>query len=437
MHLPTDSFDKLKHLLHSPLLVKARKYLAFNLISGAIPFLLLPVLTRYLSPEDFGTVALYTALSTVVSGLFALGVNGAVSRLYFDLDEEKFAAFIGTSLCLVTLCAGILSVAIFNAGELIANIIHFPARWLWAVTFTAFSQAVLSVGLAVFQVRSDVYRFGVAQIAQATLLTVLTLILVVGLSFDWRGRIIAQVLSTSIVAIGSVYYLVRRLGVPLRVEANYVRQALRYGLPLVGHIIGGVVISMADRFIIAKLSGLQETGLYAAAGQVTAVLVALIDSFNRAYSPWLFSVLKAGDLEMRRKVVKGFYLYFLVIFVVAMTFAVGATQLLGLLLGEKYAASAQYIYWMAFATALMGMYYMVTLYIQFAKRTEYLAAITIVVGVGNVISCYIFVRQWGGIGAAYAAALSQCGMFVVSWITAARLVPMPWACIGWGRRDSR
>lgn len=429
----SDTFIKLKHMLRSQLLVNARHYLVINVVSGAIPFLLLPVLTRYLSPEDFGIVALYTALSAVVSALFTLGCNGAVSRIYFDLAEGEVAAFVGTCLSLVAMCAGSLSLVIFLASDLIAEATRFPACWLWAVSLSACAQAVFNIGLAVFQVRGNVRQFAVAQVAQATLLAIFTLALVVGLSFDWRGRVVAQAVSTSIASFGVLYYLVRHCGVPFCVETKYVRQALRYGLPLVVHVLSGIAISLADRFIIARLMNLRETGLYAAAGQVTAVLVFVIDAFNRAYSPWLFSVLTAGEPEMRRKVVKGTYLYFLVIFVVAMTFAVAATQLLGLFLGEKYAGSAQYILWMALAATLMGMYYMVTLYIQFAKRTEYLAAITFVVGVGNVISCYLFVHQWGGIGAAYAAALAQGGMFLASWFAAARLVPMPWTRPGWGR----
>ena len=41
------------------LLRSAGTYGIFSLINSAIPFFLLPVLTRYLSPEDYGYVSVF------------------------------------------------------------------------------------------------------------------------------------------------------------------------------------------------------------------------------------------------------------------------------------------------------------------------------------------------------------------------------------------
>ena len=170
----------------------------------------------------------------------------------------------------------------------------------------------------------------------------------------------------------------------------------------------------------------RETGFYVAAYQVSAIFLYMIDAFNRAYAPWLFSMLSSKKLEVQKKIIHGTYSYFGIIIFLAILFSGVMSHLIGPFLGEKYASAAQYIYLMSLACAFTGMYFMVTLYIQFAKRTGSLASITLSVGITNIISCYVFVEHWGGIGAAYSQVFAQFSMFLVSWIVAARVMPMPW-----------
>ena len=188
-------------------MVVARQYLLVNVICGTIPFLMLPVLTRYLSPEDFGIVALYTSIVAVVSAVFTLGVNGAVSRIYFDLSEKGFADFVGACLVLILISTIGFSILISIFSHQIENGSKFPASWLWAVIITACAQAVLNVGLAVFQVRNMVRQFAVVQVFQIILLAIVAIVLVVFLDYDWRGRISAQIISVSTAAVGLLYYL--------------------------------------------------------------------------------------------------------------------------------------------------------------------------------------------------------------------------------------
>lgn len=409
-----------------PLFVSVQKYFLLNIISGIFPFLMLPILTRYLLPEDFGHLAIYTTLSAIVSAFFTMGVNGAIGRVYFEQSKADFTKFIGTCLVLITLSSVVVSTLILSALIFTNMDINLKWLWFWTVTVTAFAQAFFAVGLAVFQVENKVRLFAVTQISQATLLALLTIIMVVGLSWDWRGRILAQAIATCLTAIGVLFYLVHHQGVSFKIEVKFLRSALRYSLPLMVHVISGIAISMADRLIIARQLNLSEAGLYMVASQVTVVLAYLIDAINRAYSPWLFKVLASGESEIRLKVVKGTYIFFLIILIIAVTYAQLVIKFMDMFLGNSYSGSGIYIFLLSIASSLMGMYYMVTLYIQYAKRTEYLALITLIVGLINIISCYYFVMVWGGIGAAYSSVLSQACMFVFTWLMAIRLVKMPW-----------
>ena len=63
----------------------------FNVINSAIPFLLLPLLTTYLSPEDYGVVDIFYNISMIATPLIGLSVVQSISRYYFEeVDLSKF-----------------------------------------------------------------------------------------------------------------------------------------------------------------------------------------------------------------------------------------------------------------------------------------------------------------------------------------------------------
>lgn len=64
-------------------------YLFSNILNAAIPFALLPILTRYLSPAEYGEVAMFNTLLGALGAFVGLNVVGAAGRKYFDCPHGK------------------------------------------------------------------------------------------------------------------------------------------------------------------------------------------------------------------------------------------------------------------------------------------------------------------------------------------------------------
>lgn len=54
-------------------------YLVSNILNAIIPFALLPVLTRYLSPEEYGEVAMFQTLLGAMTAFVGLSMAGAAA----------------------------------------------------------------------------------------------------------------------------------------------------------------------------------------------------------------------------------------------------------------------------------------------------------------------------------------------------------------------
>jgi O-antigen/teichoic acid export membrane protein len=151
-----------------------------------------------------------------------------------------------------------------------------------------------------------------------------------------------------------------------------------------------------------------------------------VDSFNRAYAPWLYARLQENDAAQLTRIVRGTYAYFLAVTVGAVLLGTAAPALLGVLVGEQFRAAAPVVLYIALGYAFTGMYYMVANYVFFARRT---GGLPLVVGAAAVVNLTVnlwWIPAHGAVGAAQSFALAQAVMFAGTWWLAQRAFPMPW-----------
>ena len=71
---------EIKKIAKSPLFKSFVAYTMGGALSSAVPFFLLPVLTRYLTPEDYGFVATFQAILVVTMPFVGVNLDGAIAR---------------------------------------------------------------------------------------------------------------------------------------------------------------------------------------------------------------------------------------------------------------------------------------------------------------------------------------------------------------------
>ena len=98
----------MRYICDSNLLRSTCIYGVFTLVNHAIPFLLIPLLTRYLSPTDYGYVSVFAIISNIAAPLIGINFAGAYIRAYFSGDRFISQVYAGTVVT-VTLVVGVLS----------------------------------------------------------------------------------------------------------------------------------------------------------------------------------------------------------------------------------------------------------------------------------------------------------------------------------------
>lgn len=420
-------FEKLLRFLKLDLVRSAGTYSLFSMINNAIPFFLLPILTRYLTPEEYGYVSIFMILLSLAIPIVGINFSGAYSRAYFAKDRFVSPVYFGT-IVLATIALGILFtalVALFRNP--LATLFSFPASWFWLVPIAAAAKCLNDIISVHWQVRKKPIQFGLFINFRTLFQATMSILLVMIINLNWQGQVYSMVLAPLISAPIGLLIMAHNSNIQFfSFNKDYLKHAFLFGLPLIPHTLAGFLNSSINRIFISKMISVAEAGLYTVAFQVSAVILLLAMAFNQAYVPWLFERLNKKSEELNLRIVKITYLYFVLILLFTLLFAFLMPWSLSFFVGKSFQESNLYIIWIALGFAFTGMYFMVVNYLFYAEKTHYLSIITVFMSLINVSLNYFFIKTQGSIGAAQATTIVSFFTFIFVWYTASKVHKMPW-----------
>jgi O-antigen/teichoic acid export membrane protein len=410
------------------MLKQSAGYLAASVANRAVPFLLLPLLTRALSPAEFGFAALFQALVSFAVPVVGLMLPAVVGREYYGRSAAERAVLAGNLVVLLA-GAGAAATLVLLAGVWAVGMPAFavPLGWLLAVPAVAAANTVLSIQLAFLRNEERVGAYGFYAVGATLVGLGLSVVLVVTFGLGWQGRAWAILITALLFAALGVASLVREGKLVVRVERRAVAAILRFALPLVPHGLGSVAITFADRFVVDGVLGKDAVGLYSVAYSFGMAGNLAVEALNGAWSPLMFRALaeKTGARAVVRSTVS------FVAAVLAGTGLIGVAAFVAFpyVTGPAFHSAHALMPWIALGYGFYGVYTGAHVFLAFAGRTGMLSLITTLAAAANVGATWALVRYEGLMGAAHATALAYALMMVLAWGYAARVHPLPWSAL--------
>jgi O-antigen/teichoic acid export membrane protein len=417
-----------KKIFDSSLLSNSAVYFFSNLVAASVPFALLPILTRYLTPVEYGQVAIFQALLAGLGSIIGISAHGAASVKYYDenISKTELKYFIGNCFLILSGTTALILLGAFVFSSPLSSWLALETHWLLLTVITSSATYTISIRMGQWQIRQQPKKYGVFQVAQSLINILISLLLIVYFLQGAEGRIWVLFFVPLLFSIISLFLLYKEDLLGFAWRPGYISEILAFGVPLIPHTTGLFLLSSFDRFIINAKLGLAQVGIYMVAVQLVSVMGLVFDAINNAYVPWLFERLKRNMIEEKKQIVRWTYSYFIaLLFVVVLAFLVGPSLLI-LMAGENYSEAANVIGWLALGQAFNGMYLMVTNYIFFSKRTGFLSLTTITAGLINIGLMLIFIPFIGIKGAAIAFSIAMFFKFLLTWLVAHLRHPMPW-----------
>ena len=403
-------------------------YAAANIAAAAVPFALLPLLTRILTPTDYGHIVAFSLLVTLCMPFAGLSVHSAVGVVWFNKPRDEISSFNAMALTLIVLTTGLAApVVALIIGQMPSLVADLPAVWGAIAALTAGANIVLQCRLVLWQSQGRAWNNAALQVA-ASILNVglsLTAVLILGWGADGRNAGIA--LSSGIVALVAVGLFAASRDATWSFRPGFLLEQVRYGMPLVPHVLAGVALGTIDRWMVSSQLGAHALGLYGAVAQLGMIMTILADAFVKAYNPWLYAKLASTDANDKMKVVGVMYVALPAFLVLALAIGLFLRMTSGILLGPNYAGWVTHMLrWFLLGGAFTGLYYCTASIYFFSGRTGLLASCTSCAALIGVVPVYFLVSTLGVQGGAIGFAVMQGLLALFATVTAFKVFDLPW-----------
>jgi len=416
----------LKKYRKSKLLKSFSVYIFSNFFNSAIGLLLLPLFTHYLNPNDYGTLSLINTTIAIFSILIMVGADGSLRREFYNFKGYRYAEYFSSSVFTTILAFAITILLTLVGAKWLAPLAQIPTKWfLFSLVISGFS-ILPTILLGQYRVEQKAFSFAVFSNLMTLVNMGLGILFVVVLSMNYEGRGYSLILTNLIFCVISIVVLQKKKLFVKKLNKKDMKTSFRYGLPLIPHQIGSLIINFSDRYFIANLVSLTEAGFYNVGYTLGSVIGKVEGSFTHAFVPFLFEQLSKNSIEADKKVVKVSYLFLLGLLVSTFSLYFFSKIVFTYLIDVRYLPGEKYVLWISLGYFFSGCYKMAAGYIYYAKKTIYLTYLSIFNIVVNVLLNYFLISAYGAMGAAYATLLSFFMMFLITFIISWRLRPMPW-----------
>jgi O-antigen/teichoic acid export membrane protein len=375
---------------------------ATNILVVFSSLIIIVVLTKRLSIEDFGAYSLISATMGLLPWLATLGLSYAMLRFLAGLtDKPAVQDVFYSSLAIVLITNALIAGVLFLlAREIAASLFNgnlLPALLLPVIFFLASLNIMFYAYFRAFQQVKAWSALSFIQ-AYATLALVSYFVLSgYGLQGAVFGLLIIQLFSGVILA-GLV---LRQIGFAVP-TFKHTREHLAFGLPLIPQNLSSWITDSSDRYLIGIFLGTAAVGYYSpgyslgsAIGLISAPLIIMLP-------PALSKYYEENNLNAVRTVLKYSWKYY---FGIAIPCAVGMSvlsrPLLQILTTPDIAANGYLVTPLVAAGGLfLGGYEVVIIVIMLKKKTKISGAIWTVSAALNFGINLVLIPYLGIIGAA-------------------------------------
>lgn len=240
-------------------------YMFGDMLRYSTSLIMLPIYTRYLTPEDYGVVELLTMLIDFAAIIFGARVGQSVFRFYCTAssDDEK-KNIISSALLLGILFNGIGAIAITILSAPLAEIIFSDQgfqRYIVLFSITMFMLPLTEIPLVHVRAQQKPWLFFIFSVAKLILQLSLNIYLVVYHEMHVAGVVYSAVISSVVMAFILTGYSLSKAGMCATMKTC--KKMFSFSLPLKLASIGSFYLAFGDRYILNIYSDLSQVGIYA------------------------------------------------------------------------------------------------------------------------------------------------------------------------------
>ncbi len=392
-----------------------------------LAFIFFVILSRFLSQKQFGIYSILNVSLLILSGLLGFGLaefivrdlTGKREAIKKERFRQIFTFIFWTIIIIITL---LILFAYLILSYLDYTELFFP------IFVVIFCSGIIVIGRLIIH-----YLHSKKNIIGATLLDflfrtmwVLPLILFI-FTLTINTIFLTRFLYSIILFFIVIYYFkwkkLRFLG---RINKNYIKKALIFGIPISTLMLSQSIITASDRYILGFFHSATQVGYYAYIYRIlNFIMVFSIFAVSTTIYPYIVESYNKGNKEKSNFLLNSLLKYNLIIIVpVLMGFFILSKEILTSISGTRYLATIPIIPFLIFFPLIQSIYiiYHYTLLLKNKTKT-----IMIIFGTGmllNIILNFILIPQYHYFGAAVATIITYICLLVLFYLATRKYIKL-------------
>ncbi len=373
-----------------------------NILISLSSLILVPVLSKNLSIQDYGVWSLFIATVAFIPLLVNLGLPYSMLRFLAVEHDKKIIREEFYSITFVLLIMGLITlfIMLLFSKQLALVLFNGNTGITIILAVTVFVSIMISSFFTYFRTYQQMKIFSVLSLIQ-TYFMVFLVVIFIQLDYKITGIVFGYLLAQILVAISALIFIIHQIGFNIP-KFKKIRDYLSFGIPTVPSNLSTYTVDLSDRYVIGIILGTTYVGYYSPGYTLGNIIAMFMAPFAFLLPSLLSSYYDQNKLEEVNLHLQYSLKYFLLVAIPA-TFGLSllSEPLLTLLSTAEIAKNGYLITpFVALSACLVGIYGIISQILALKKKTKIIGTMWIIAAVLNIILNIIFVPLYGIIAAA-------------------------------------
>lgn len=383
-------------------------YGGLSMLTKALPFITLPIITRMLpDARAYGIADMFNLINSFGMALAVLGMYDAMFREFFEDKEnaEYQKKVTSTGLTIVLVSSAIMFCITLLLNKPISLLLFKDLEYRNLVVLSAFAigiGAVSSIIASPTRMRNQrrVYLYTGVSFPLIGFIITYTLI---KFGYTYKAIVYSNLGMSSISLL--VFYLLNKKDFNLKLfDKKIARELFKIGLPLLPTFLIYWIYNSMDRVMINRMLGPTELGIYSVGAKVASVSMLVYTAFAGGWQYFAFSTMKDKDqVELNSKVFEYLGIISFTLFIISQPFI---RPVFNIFFTGEYTRGSEVFAYLFLAPLILMLFQIIANQVIVIKKS-YLSTLALSLGaILNIVFNYFLIKNYGISGAALSTFLS-------------------------------
>lgn len=389
---------------------------ASSIISRLVGFILIPVFTKYLTPEDYGIMTLLGFYTLFYSPISHMGFQGAMFRYVGfskDLNEER--SFMQTALFTTIIISSLISLLAYFCIDLINLLLFDTTKYnhlLFITLITSYFTSLSQIFYSYLRVKRKVkliFRLSLVNLFCSVFFNVM---LIVYFELGLTGAIYALLISSVFSFLLGLFFV--NIKWNFKIHKNKLKKMARYGLPNVPAYLQAIIMVLFGQYYLGRNFSTENLGLYAIAWKFCLPLQLIMGIINNAWKAFKFDLFKNN--KNNSTVLTYFPILMIFIYcVIFLLIVLWGGDFLILFTDIEFHSAAKYVPILALIPLFNAFYLTFGSYIAFGKSQTFQPFIAGIGLIFTIVLSLIFIPKYSIYGVGFSTASGWLIMSILAY----------------------